>query len=131
MTTLAPVRADTLPENTRYIDDGCEMSASCLECPLSVCKYDDPAWLQKENRRTRDDRIFELRKRGVPVMELARQFGVSTRTVHRIIQRGGASQASQDELDDGPLMTLEELESKSIIRPHASYPSLDVFARSA
>jgi hypothetical protein len=107
------------------------MSVSCLECPLSVCKYDDPAWLQRENRRMRDDRIFELRKRGVSVTELSRQFEVSTRTVHRIIQRGGASHVSQDELDDGPLMTLEELDAKSIIRPHAPYPSLNAFARSA
>jgi len=23
-------------------DDGCEYSLSCLQCPLPVCKYDDP-----------------------------------------------------------------------------------------
>lgn len=122
--TLAPVRADTLPENTKYMDDGCELAASCLECPRIVCKYDDPGWLQRENRRTRDNRIFELRKRGVPVTELSRQFEVSTRTVHRIIQRGGASRVSQDEMDDEPLMSLEELDAKSIIRAPAPYPSL-------
>ena len=24
------------------VDDGCEYSPSCLQCPLPVCKYDDP-----------------------------------------------------------------------------------------
>jgi len=25
-----------------FVDDGCEYSPSCLQCPLPVCKYDDP-----------------------------------------------------------------------------------------
>lgn len=129
--TLTQVRADTLPENTRYADDGCEFAISCLECPRAVCKYDDPAWMQRENRRTRDNRIFELRKSGVPVTELSRQFDVSTRTIHRIIQRGGAAQAKQEDPDEEPRMSLEELERKSIIRSPSPYPSLGMFARSA
>ena len=36
---LGYVRSDTLPENTRYKDDGCDASLTCLECPLSLCKY--------------------------------------------------------------------------------------------
>ena len=37
---LGYVRSDTLPENTRYRDDGCDAALTCLECPLSLCKYD-------------------------------------------------------------------------------------------
>ena len=80
---LAPVRSDTLPENTRYKDDGCDVSGTCLDCPLPLCKYDDPGWLQRESRRTRDDEIFLLREQRVPVAEISSRFGISTRTVHR------------------------------------------------
>lgn len=122
--TFEPVRSDTLPENTRYLDDGCEASNSCLTCPLSMCKYDDPGWLRRQDRGERDDQIFRLRKAGISVPELARQFRVSTRTVHRIIQRGGSSPASATETDSGPVMSLQELAERSIIRRRPALPSL-------
>jgi hypothetical protein len=126
--TLDPVRADTLPENMRYADDGCEESPSCLNCPLPICKYDDPGWLRREDRRHRDDEIFRLRKEGVPVPELARQFRVSTRTVHRVIQRGGAPEAeSAADDDEGPLVSIEELASRSIFRMHSPLPQIRPF----
>ena len=93
---LGYVRSDTLPENTRYRDDGCDAALTCLECPLSLCKYDDPGWLQRENRRTRDDEIFRLRSQQIPVAEISKRFGISTRTVHRIVQRGGATPVASD-----------------------------------
>lgn len=127
-----PVRSDTLPENTRYQDDGCEASSSCLSCPLAMCKYDDPGWLRRQDRGLRDDEIFRLRKIGVPVPELARQFRVSTRTVHRIIQRGGCSDVAVTEADSGPILSLEELAERNIIKRRSQLPSLsDAFRRSA
>lgn len=99
---LPIVRTDTLPEHTRYIDDGCEVSRTCLECPLHVCRYDEPIHI--DDRAERDDRIFKLRKDGVPIPELARAFDISTRSVQRIIQRGGRSgaAASRDRIGYGP-----------------------------
>ena len=35
---------DAMPEFYHYEDTGCEVSSSCLDCPLPQCKYDDPAW---------------------------------------------------------------------------------------
>ena len=129
---LEPVRSDTLPENTRYQDDGCEASNSCLDCPLAMCKYDDPGWLRRQDRGQRDDEIFRLRKAGIPVPELARQFKVSTRTVHRIIQRGGCSGAVVNDADSGPVLSLRELASRSIIRRRPALPSIStMFQRSA
>ncbi len=119
-----PVRSDTLPENTRYTDDGCEVSPSCLECPLPVCKFDDPGAMMREDRRNRDDEIFRLRKKGVPVPELARRFEVSTRTIHRVIQRGGAVEPPEREEDEGPLLSLEELSKRSLFRERRPFPPI-------
>ncbi|MDA1279649.1 MAG: helix-turn-helix domain containing protein [Chloroflexi bacterium] len=130
LTTLAPVRSDTLPENTRYKDDGCDVSDTCLNCPLPLCKYDDPGWLQRESRRTRDDEIFQLREERVPVAEISRRFGISTRTVHRIVQRGGATPISMAEEDDGPLISLSELASRSLFRERARLPEMVLGERS-
>lgn len=124
--TFQPVRSDTLPENTRYADDGCDLSTSCLNCPLPICKYDDPGWTRRQDRGQRDDEIFRLRKAGLPVPELARQFKVSTRTVHRIVQRGGSSTTAVVESDSGPTLSLRELASRHVIRPRSSLPSLSL-----
>jgi hypothetical protein len=121
---MEPVRADTLPENMRYADDGCEESPSCLNCPLPVCKYDDPGWLKREDRRVRDDEIFRLRKQGVPVPELSRQFRVSTRTVHRVIQRGGAPESDAADDDEGPVFSLDELAERTIFHAKAPWPQI-------
>ncbi len=99
MMTLAPVRADTLPENVSYRDDGCEVSPSCLTCPLVVCKYDDPGWLRRIGRLSRDLRVVEVRRRdGLSVPELAARFGLSSRTIHRIIQSERAGALGPDAL---------------------------------
>ena len=124
--TLAPVRSDTLPENTRYKDDGCDASPTCLACPLPLCRYDDPGWLQRESRRTRDDEIFRLREERVAVSEIARRFDISTRTVHRIVQRGGAAPVSVAEEDNGPLISLSELSDRSLFRERTPFPELVV-----
>ena len=54
---------DTLPEYFPYRDDGCDVSTSCLGCPLPQCKYDSDAsgnrnWLQQERRAERDSRVL-------------------------------------------------------------------------
>lgn len=79
---------DILPEYFPYRDDGCEVSPSCLRCPLPQCKYDNPGWLQRERRAQRDSRVIQVRcQEGVTIPELARRFDISQRTVHRILSR--------------------------------------------
>ena len=127
---LGYVRSDTLPENTRYRDDGCDAAVTCLECPLSLCKYDDPGWLQRENRRTRDDEIFRLRSQQVSVAEISKRFGISTRTVHRIVQRGGATPLASDEEGVNPIVSLSELDERSLFHARASWPKMLTYKRS-
>lgn len=87
MTVLTPVRSDTLPENSNYRDDGCDVFNFCLSCPLPICKYDDPEYLRRTVRGARDQAILDARaQEKLSVTELAERFEVSTRTVHRILQ---------------------------------------------
>ncbi len=79
------VRHDSLPENTRYRDDGCDISESCFTCPLPRCRYEEPGGLRSILNEQRDRQIIQLRMKGVPVDALADHFGISRRTVFRVI----------------------------------------------
>jgi len=82
---------DRLPESMAFRDTGCDVHPSCLTCPLPQCRYDEPGWRQREERTERDVEIVRMRGRlGLSVEELAMRFGVSTRTVHRILGRSQA-----------------------------------------
>ena len=77
---------DPLPEHHTYRDDGCEVSPSCLRCPLPQCKHDEPGWYRRQQRSQRDRTIRRLRSReGLSVSQLAHRFGVSKRTVFRVL----------------------------------------------
>lgn len=77
---------DALPEFFSYRDNGCEVSVSCLGCHLPRCKFDDPGWFRKAERDQRDTEVLRARRStGSSVPELARRFGVSQRTIHRIL----------------------------------------------
>ena len=76
-----------LPENTNYIDTGCELAPSCLECPLALCKYDDPHLRLRSNKVMRNTEILRLYRSGAKISKIAVQVNTSERTVYRIIQR--------------------------------------------
>ena len=124
-TMLAPVRSDTLPEHSTYRDDGCEVCRSCLECPLPMCKYDDPGWLQRESRRSRDEAILRARRgEGLSVPVVAARFGISTRTVHRVLQTGGATRRQPEPDDAGPTISVLELAERSLFHRRTPFPPL-------
>jgi len=82
------VRADALPEFTRYRDEGCDFHPSCLTCPLPRCRYDEPGGVRALLNLGRDREILHLRRRqGLAVDTLAQRYGISRRTVFRILQR--------------------------------------------
>lgn len=81
---------DTLPEHCQYRDEGCELAGSCLDCPFPQCIYDTPRGKQALVRERRDGEIARLfREQGRSARELARAFGVSARTVQRVLNRCG------------------------------------------
>jgi len=82
------LRSDALPEHSQYRDEGCDLSPSCLNCTLPLCRYDQPGGVRRLRTRARDEEIVRLRRRErLPIDALARRFGVSRRTIFRILER--------------------------------------------
>jgi hypothetical protein len=70
-----------------FPDTGCELSPSCLRCPLARCKYDVPGGGRRLVTQSRDREIARLRRRhGVPIDMLAQTYGVTRRSIFRILR---------------------------------------------
>lgn len=79
---------DLLPEYCRYRDDGCEFAGSCLNCPFPECIYAQPGGRQRWLKRLRDEEVLRLfTAQDKEVKDLALMFGVSQRTIQRILKR--------------------------------------------
>ena len=66
-------------------DDGCEISPSCLDCPLPVCQYELP-FIRSLEKVTKDLLISETdSEKGLHFA--AFKHGVTVRTVYRILER--------------------------------------------
>jgi hypothetical protein len=81
-----PGRIDALPEYTDYGDTGCDLYPSCLNCPLPRCRYEDPGGAAAMLRVGRNASISRLaREEGMSVDELSEAFGLSRRTIFRVL----------------------------------------------
>jgi len=74
---------DVLPEEFPYQDEGCELFPSCLNCPFPTCIREEPWGKERFLKLSRARRMAELKDEGKSVEEIARIFGVSSRTVQR------------------------------------------------
>ena len=84
------VRRDTLPEHTPYRDSGCDLAPSCLRCPLARCQFDVPGGAEKLLAERRDREITLLRRRHrAPIDMLAETYGLSRRSIFRILRAHG------------------------------------------
>lgn len=86
-------------DGSEYQDTGCEVSPSCLRCPLPRCKHDDPHGVRQQRQQARDlERARIIQAEGLTAAQAAERFGVAERTVFRILERcrdaaGGLSNA--------------------------------------
>ena len=79
---------DRLPDYSEYRDQGCDLSPSCLRCPLPKCRHDKQEGGRRVSKRLRDLEIFRQRTASDrSVSELATEFDLSKRTIQRIIRR--------------------------------------------
>jgi len=90
---LPLVRRDALPEEQHYADAGCELAPCCLGCPLPACQYDAPGSARAWLLAARDREIATLRRHyRVPVDAIARAYGISRRSVFRIMREQRATE---------------------------------------
>ena len=79
---------DLPPEFCHYHDNGCEFADSCLDCPFPECLYAEPGGKRRWLKTLRDEAVLRLfTSRGKTVKELALMFGVSRRTIQRVLKR--------------------------------------------
>ncbi|MQG20804.1 MAG: hypothetical protein FI725_02205 [SAR202 cluster bacterium] len=82
-------RRDALPEDATYRDTGCgDGCTQSLECPFPRCLHDEPrlSLTIKQTKRDREVRTVQQLE-GLDIKELSLRFGVSSRTIHRILAR--------------------------------------------
>lgn len=79
---------DLLPEYCHYEDQGCELAVSCLNCPFPQCITEDLGGKQHWLKGLRDKAVIKAYIEGQGVKEIAVAFGISLRTVQRILKRG-------------------------------------------
>ncbi len=73
---------------TEFEDTGCEVSLSCLNCPLPQCKHDDPLWYRRYQRQIKDRIVLvEMQSENLTVEETAERFSMTVRTIFRIMHR--------------------------------------------
>jgi len=83
---LYEVECDLPPEFCHYRDEGCDLAASCLNCPFPRCVYEQPGGRQHWLKMMRNREIIrQFTKEGKEIKELALIFRVSTRTVQRAL----------------------------------------------
>ncbi len=86
-----PARSDALPEYVTYTDNGCDLYPSCLNCPLPQCRYEVNGGATTMLRLGRDASIIAASKRyGATIDDLARTFGLSRRTIFRVLEKDRA-----------------------------------------
>ena len=108
-------RLHALPDNHNYVDDGCDISPSCLNCKFSQCKYDD----KKNEIIDRNKRINLKINEGFSIREISNMFNLSTRTVRRIIDTGLNKKNTNYKLIDTKNI------AKVIIKPRKPFPPIN------
>ena len=84
---LNPIK-DATTESRKKEDTGCQISTSCIKCPLSRCKHDDPVWFQYHLRMAPSLKIWQTMVReDLTTDQAAERFSVSVRTIFRIMRR--------------------------------------------
>ena len=74
---------DLLPDHVDWRDEGCDLFPSCLSCPLPRCAEEMSRGRQRLRMSARARHIANLKASGRSTSDIARLFGLTTRTVQR------------------------------------------------
>jgi len=70
-----------------YKDTGCEFSPSCLDYPFPACLEDSFRGKLALQKKLRNTEIKRLLQEGKKAKELAIAFGISQRTIQRVVKK--------------------------------------------
>jgi DNA-binding transcriptional ArsR family regulator len=91
---------DFLPEEFPYEDKGCELFASCLNCPFPDCLKEQPWGKERFLKHGRAQRMLELKQEGTSLKEIARIFDVTPRTVQRWLKAVAGQESKVGQVAD-------------------------------
>lgn len=75
------------PDGYLHQDVGCDIYPRCLDCPLPKCRFDNNLGRARLELKTRNADIMLHHQAGEDLGQLATNFGLSKRTILRIISR--------------------------------------------
>ena len=108
------------PREYSYRDDGCEISAKCLECPLPKCRHDDPIFYNVySNIAKHGFLIFDLMYSQASVKSLSKQYNITERQIFRIKKRLTDNEINFDYLEIF-VNARKEAIKKGLLHPNAS-----------
>ena len=65
-------------------DKGCDVSPSCLKCPLPICKYDVAGQLPSRQEVRRSERIRAVTRERLTVEQIITRWNVTRRSAFRL-----------------------------------------------
>ena len=68
-----------------HVNTGCSLFPKCLECPLPRCRYDMRAGGWELRKTIRNLKIKQGLDEGRTIKELAEEYGLSERTIWRVV----------------------------------------------
>ena len=77
---------DAMVRGNIYIDNGCHLAPSCLECPFPVCYLDDALKVNLYVARLKEKEQVE-RTAAMSPQDAAKELGLSERTLFRVRRR--------------------------------------------
>ena len=92
---------DRPPELTHYRDEGCRFWSACLSCPFARCLFEEPGGARHALNAVRDGEIRRLFAAGEPAVAIAERFGVTRRTVYRVLGGVGRRGSRQSAVGSG------------------------------
>lgn len=85
-----------LPGHEPPLNDGCTVSVSCLICPLSGCRYDEPMVPASElARRRRNAEVVRLAAEGLTNQQIAERMGMRRDKVSKIVAAARRQEAGR------------------------------------
>ena len=133
ITGFVPQEVSTVSSrNTSYYSDrGCRIAPRCLTCPLAMCVEESPDAVAERDRRVAAEFIPH---NDAATLELANRYGISTRQVYRIVERGGPSRQAVEvaerwrEAGELPAKPLSAI-GKGVYKQRPRWPALPVGGR--